>query len=463
VKSLPLADIQGLALRGYRLPCARYLLVEVLDGDAGRRLVGELSPQVTTGERWTRKPAATLNLAFTHAGLAALGLPRRSLESFPPEFAEGMRARAALLGDGGPSAPERWDAVWRDEPVHAWVAIHAASPQARDEAARRVTRLAEALGGPAALAVRWQDAELPVVAGRPALVEHFGFADGVGDVSFEGDGSADGTPGRGKLAAGGAWVPLATGEFLLGHRDEAGELPPAPVPHLLARNGTFLVHRKLHQNVATFRRYVERVGARYPGGAEKLAAKMVGRWRDGTPLVLSPHAPDPAIAADRRRLADFTYRDDADGARCPLGAHIRRVNPRDAQGFDGRLVNRHRLARRGLPYGEYVPEGAPVRDDDERGIHFVALAASLARQFEFVQQQWVQHGDGARQGNDRDPIAGSHAEGGNFMVQGVADPRDPPFLCAGLPSFVETRGGDYFFVPSITALRLIASGSVDPR
>jgi deferrochelatase/peroxidase EfeB len=139
------------------------------------------------------------------------------------------------------------------------------------------------------------------------------------------------------------------------------------------------------------------------------------------------------------------------------------VNPRDAHGFEGRLVNRHRLMRRGMPYGEYAPEGQPVRDDEERGIHFIGLAASLARQFEFVQQQWVEYGDGARQGNDRDPITGNHAGGGKFMIQGVADPKDPPFMCTDLPAFVELRGGDYFFVPSISALRLIASGGVDPR
>ena|SRR5205085_9701862 len=150
-----------------------------------------------------------------------------------------------------------------------------------------------------------------------------------------------------------------------------------------------------------------------------------------------------------------------DGTRCPIGAHVRRVNPRDAQGFNGRLVNRRRIMRRGLPYGQWTPEDQPARDEDEHGIIFMALNASLYRQFEFVQQQWINYGNDAMQGNDRDPIVGNHDGTGKFMIQGREDPQNPPFLCAKLPAFVEVRGGDYFFIPSLTALQLIASGKVD--
>ncbi len=118
--------------------------------------------------------------------------------------------------------------------------------------------------------------------------------------------------------------------------------------------------------------------------------------------------------------------------------------------------------RRGLPYGPYVPEGQPVRDEDDRGIIFMALGASLFRQFEFVQQQWVQYGNDAHQGNDKDVLLGNHGDRGKFVIQGT-DAGNPPFVCGHLPDFVELRGGDYFFLPSITALRMIASGSVDPR
>src|ERR1019366_3350862 len=113
----------------------------------------------------------------------------------------------------------------------------------------------------------------------------------------------------------GNWAPLATGEFILGYPDEAGELPVAPVPHLLANNGTFMVYRKLHENVATFRAYVDAQSSHYAGGKEKLAAKMVGRWRDGTPLELSPDTADAALAADPQRNVNFTYGQDIAGVR----------------------------------------------------------------------------------------------------------------------------------------------------
>jgi Dyp-type peroxidase family len=265
------------------------------------------------------------------------------------------------------------------------------------------------------------------------------------------------------LASDGRWEALATGEFLLGYADEAGELPVAPIPHLLGRNGTFMVYRKLHQNVATFRKYLDEKGKLYGGGKEKLAAKFVGRWRDGTPIELSPDEPNSGIVADRNRNTNFTYGGDPAGVRCPIGAHLRRVHPRDAFGFNGGLVNRRRIMRRGLPYGEYVPEGQPVRDEDEHGIIFMALNASIFRQFEFVQQQWIEYGNDAHQGNDKDLLVGNHDGTGKFMVQGTTDPKNPPFICGGLPSFVELRGGDYFFIPSLTALAMIATGTVDPR
>jgi Dyp-type peroxidase family len=270
-------------------------------------------------------------------------------------------------------------------------------------------------------------------------------------------------PGQGKLDKLGNWQTLATGEFLLGYADEAGELPVAPIPHLLGRNGTFMVYRKLHQNVAGFRSYLEEKGKQYAGGKEKLAAKFVGRWRDGTPLELSPDRPDPAIVADDHQNTNFTYGHDLSGTRCPLGAHIRRVHPRDAFGFNGGLVNRRRIMRRGLPYGEYVPEGQPVSDSDDRGIIFMVLNASIFRQFEFVQQQWIEYGNDAHQGNDKDLMLGNHERHGRFVIQGTGDPKNPPFICGGLPNFVELRGGDYFFIPSLTALAMMATNTVDPR
>ncbi|HEX4133873.1 MAG TPA: Dyp-type peroxidase [Bryobacteraceae bacterium] len=459
---IDVSDIQGFALKGYNFPHARYLLLELGEPDAARAFLLKLLEVITTGERWdvNKKPLSTVNIAFTHRGMIRLGLPLASLLSFPLEFQQGMRARADILGDTGRNSPENWDKVWHEGGVHAWLAVNARSPEALEECCGNMVRLMEDTKG--ALLVEAQDACAIQVEGKFSTQEHFGYTDGFGNPDFKGA-ERDCVPGQGKLDDMGNWQALATGEFLLGYADEAGELPVAPIPHLLGRNGTFMVYRKLHQNVATFRAYLEEKGKQYAGGKEKLAAKFVGRWRDGTPLERSPDRPDPAVVADKEQNTNFAYGGDLAGTRCPLGSHIRRVHPRDAFGFNGNLVNRRRIMRRGLPYGEYVPEGQPVSDTDDRGIVFMALNASIFRQFEFVQQQWIEYGNDAHQGNDKDLMLGNHEGRGKFAIQGTTDPKNPPFLCGGLPNFVELRGGDYFFIPSLTALAMMATNTVDPR
>ncbi len=459
---IDVSDIQGFALKGYNFPFARYLLLELGEPEAARALLLKLLDVITTGQRWDvdKKPMSTVNIAFTHKGLVRMDLPLASLLSFPLEFQQGMKARGDILGDTGWNGPGRWDGIWREERVHAWLAVNARSAGALEECCGDMLRLMDATQG--ARLLQAQDANALLIDGRISTKEHFGYTDGFGNPDFKGA-ERDCVPGQGKLDELGNWQALATGEFLLGYADEAGELPVAPIPHLLGHNGTFMVYRKLHQNVATFRAYLEEQGSRYPGGKEKLAAKFVGRWRDGTPLERSPHRPDPVIVADNSENTNFTYGDDAAGTRCPIGAHIRRVNPRDAAGFNGGLTNRRRIMRRGLPYGEWVPEGMPVSDDDERGIVFMVLNASIFRQFEFVQQQWIEYGNDARQGNDKDFLLGNHEGKGRFVIQGTTDPNNPPFICGALPNFVELRGGDYFFMPSLTALAMMATNSVDPR
>jgi Dyp-type peroxidase family len=460
MSTIDVSDVQGFALKGYNFPYARYLLLELLHPDSARKFIGAILPHITTGERWDHKPLTTLNVAFTHKGLVTLQLPVATLLSFPVEFQQGMKARGDILYDTGLNAPNHWDDVWQTDQVHVWLAVNAQTPEALSAACVELDSLMHETGG--ARLLQSQDAAAVFIEGKPSTREHFGYTDGFGNPDFKGA-ERGCVPGQGKLTKEGGWEALATGEFLLGYADEAGEIPVAPIPHLLARNGTFMVYRKLHQNVATFRHYLDTKGALYAGGKEKLASKFVGRWRDGTPVELSPDKADPAIVRDNNQNTNFTYGDDSTGARCPIGAHIRRVNPRDASGFNGQLINRRRIMRRGLPYGEYVPEGEAVSDSAEHGIVFMALNASISRQFEFVQQQWIEYGNDAHQGNDKDLMLGNHEGKGRFVVQGTTDPTNPPFICGGLPNFVELRGGDYFFMPSLTALQMIAADAVDPR
>jgi Dyp-type peroxidase family len=464
MSKLNATDIQGFVLRGYNLPYARYLFLHFGDAAKSRKLIGTLLGEITTGQKWDHgKPQSTLNIAFTHRGLVALELPTATLIGFPVEFQQGMRMRADILGDTGLNAPERWDAVWRDDgderQVHAWLAIQGQTMQAIEE---RCVKLREVFAESGATLLDAQDAASQMVNGAANTKEHFGYTDGFGNPDYLGV-ERSSQPGQGKLMPDGSWAPLATGELLLGYADEAGELPVAPVPHLLAANGTFMVYRKLHQNLATFRGYLDAQAKLYGGGKEKLAAKFIGRWRDGTPLEVSPDREDQSLVLDPARNTNFTYGADGDGKRCPVGAHMRRVHPRDAFGFSGRLINRRRITRRGLPYGRFADEGEMVSDAEDRGVIFMALNASISRQFEFVQQQWIEYGNDAHQGNDKDMLMGNHGGEGKFVVQGDRSAANPPFVCAGLPNFVELRGGDYFFLPSITALGMIAMGLVDPR
>ncbi len=496
-EKLDLADIQGNIIRAYGrfgFPKARYFFLRIDDGDQGRDLVGTLLERVTTSVSWgptgvIPKPEATLNIAFTYSGLKALGLPTSALVGFPEEFIMGMQRRKAILGDDGASDPERWDPVWAKE-VHVWLSINGQTPADVEDLYAWVTARIERSGGGIVLLtghrgdagrsdLPYQDGSILYENGEPTAKEHFGYTDGIGDPVFEGQISQEyRVAGRGKLTRAGGWARLATGEFLLGHPDEAHECPPAPAPLLLSRNGTFMAYRKLHENVASFERLLDAHAESFPGGRELLAAKFSGRWRDnGAPLV---SAPDPAskaewdkryAAADKRTrdkmLADFRF--DLEGGRCPVGAHIRRNNPRASLEFGregafdtpGALDNRRRILRRGLPYGSVTDRS---RDDGNHGIIFMALNASIRRQFEFVQQQWINYANDFKLGNDKDVLIGNHDAGcpGKAVIEADPGLGKPPYFVKDLPRLVETRGGEYFFVPSMTALRMIAAGLVDP-
>ena len=338
-------------LRAYKHPFARHLYFRVVDAQAARAGLAALLPEVDHSGDWGKeKPKSTLNVAFSYSGLAAIGVSEKTLAGFPIAFRMGMRARAAVLGDTGKSAPDCWESdVWKDG-VHVLVSVYS-----DDETHLELeAKWAVEVFGKGVTLVGSQDAALLKIDGEITRKEHFGFTDGLGTADIDGA-NLPSTPGSGKLDGQGQWTGLAPGELLYGYRDEANEFPDTPNPPSFVQNGTFLVYRKLRENVTVFRDYLSRHGARYSGGEELLAAKMVGRFRDGTPLAVSPFEPDPKLVADPNRNNDFRYGDDPEGAKCPIGAHIRRTRPRDALGFDGKLADRRRLQRRGMPYGKPLP------------------------------------------------------------------------------------------------------------
>ncbi|MEI9928915.1 MAG: hypothetical protein WDN44_16045 [Sphingomonas sp.] len=478
------------------------------------------------GEVQLIKPKVALNVAFTFYGLLALGVPTRTLRAMPDEFIDGMEARAPMLGDSPflDKRDAVWRNSQGENRVHLLISMNAemnpdGTPVAElEEETRWLEKLcADSEGGVVLLSGTGPDdapfQEMSAVLrddnGQlwPTNKEHFGLSDGFGDPVFEGQLSGEAERlrmiGGGKivpdLKAPGSqgWAPIATGEFLLGYSDEAQEIPGAAMPIEFSRNGTFMAYRKLHENVASFAAYIDEQGQRYAAtfgiadpeeARETVLAKLVGRWSNGVPLMAAPTWADlqkfnAALAAaqaakDKPKLAqialeftNFNYRDDPAGTTCPVTSHLRRANPRDMldpnytspdpKAWDGSaLVNRRRILRRGLPYGQADPK-APT-DDGEHGIIFLAICSSLFRQFEFVQQQWMQYGLDFNSGSDTCPIVGNHDTEEKLVI--TTDPATgrQPFLCERIPQFVEPRGGDYFFIPSMTALRMIGMGIIDP-
>jgi Dyp-type peroxidase family len=415
------------------------------------------------------------NVAFTYRGLSKLGIAPDILSSFPSEFIQGMRARADVNHDYGRSAPERWEKPWRDGAVDIWIGVYASSEAARNRQRRELARHLKAFGMridgfdlPRQLTADGTPVWIKDPATQPALgqaVEHFGFGDGISNPPVKGlarSRSLQSYPG-GKIDGNGKWQPLAAGEFLYGYLDEIGEVPAGPTPADIGCNGSFLVLRKLSQDVDAFRAYMVAQAKRHGVPPDQLAAKLVGKTRDGMSLV----APE----ADHR--SDFRYAGDDQGLVCPLGSHVRRANPRDSLGFQTLLVDRHRILRRGIPYGELVPRTRKMDDvnppdtrsgADEpypgQGLMFLALNVDIRRQFEFVQSQWINFGNDLHQGSDRDPIIGArdpHRPEHNRTVL-LTDTDDGVAVCAEIPSFVETRGGDYFFLPGLNAYAAIANG-----
>ncbi|MGH3811665.1 MAG: Dyp-type peroxidase [Pseudonocardiaceae bacterium] len=431
-ESLEREDIQGLVIRGYRMPLAAYVFYRFTGADLARSWLGNMVDPVTTAAEWDDKPTWCANVGLTYVGLEALGLPAPFLVSFPEDFRQGMAARAASrLGDVGVDLPEHWDA----SPPFASSGVHAVllvSAREKEEVKDRVAAFEQASVACGLERVGYQ----PAAALGPdhsSDREHFGFRDGISQPTIRGSGLED-SEHADRLA-------VAPGEFVLGYPDELGNRP-MPSPEPLGRNGSYGVYRKLQQHVAVFRDYVQN-----KDDGDLLAAKLMGRWPSGAPVALATDADDPALAADPDRNNRFRYNEDPLGFACPRGAHVRRMQPRDETGSSRRRL----LLRRGLAYGDELPEGAP--DDGKRGLVGLFLNASIERQFEFVQRKWSNRGQFDGLSNEPDPITGP--DGRDFTWQRRTGPR----RFTSLPRFVTVCGGEYFFLPSITAMRFLSNPS----
>lgn len=484
-------DVQGLVRFGYgSLTEAVFLLLRIRDAGAASAWLS--SAPVTSAVQLDRAPSTALQIALTRPGLEALRVPPDILASFADEFNSGMcgeENRSRRLGDIGPSSPEHWKWGTGGKTPHLLVMLYAQKGQ--------LASFAAAIRNSAWQAAFELLAELPT--SDLEGVEPFGFADGISQPTLD-------------------WQQVRTaeaqlrytnlsclGEFLLGYQNEYGrytdrplvaadqnnsELPDAPdAPGMrdLGRNGTYLVLRQLQQDVRGFWSFVNAQSNGDAQERERMAWRMVGRTRKGDPLEDISQQTIAGVSASEPPNR-FTYDADSRGIRCPFGAHIRRANPRNADfppgtggivsqllhnlgftspGFREDIISStrfHRLLRRGREYGPGLsPEQAlqpGYPDNEEHGIQFVCLNANISRQFEFVQGAWLTNtkfngmtGESDTLLGTRQPVPGCHVTDNLLLPQqqGLAQ------RVSHVPQFVTVRGGAYFFLPGITALKFMCS------
>ena len=480
--ALDLAEIQGFILRAYRMPMVRHFLLTVGIAAQARRQLGRLvsgdesgAPQVTTAADWhvgfgpgpgdhpaeapRRKPDYCLNIGITWPGLVALEMQERaptlSFKSFGA-FVEGAAPRAESVGDTGASSAQNWVGGFGKGHDHVLVTLHAISSEAMQSYSDKLCAwLAE---GNAFREIWRQDGVVLMEMKDGQLVPtnkvHFGYADGISMTTIRG-GPENYLPDHQQ--------PCEPWLFVL--RDDAVNYA-VPEPRRLGLNGSFAVFKKIETDVVGFENFLQ--SNRHIMDPELLAAKMCGRWRNGVPLALSPETDSPAGGLSPEQLNNFEYVNadgsgDPKGICCPVGSHIRRANPRGqpiaGQGLPGGSNNNHRLIRRLLPYGPMYDPGKPY-DGVERGILGYFINSNIENQYEFVLRRWVNDSEfaGAVRLDPRakDPLVGAQNPTESIFVMPQADGR-PAIEVTGLLSFATTKAAAYVFLPSITAIKFIAS------
>jgi Dyp-type peroxidase family len=431
-------DIQHILLTRAPALTGRYEFLSFDDPAGGRMWLARILDKVQSAKDAGATFASNnrwVTVAFTWNGLKALGLDIPFLESFPPEFKQGMVARAEILGDTGANAPEHWTAEMASPDLHAIVILFARDAEERVRCEGEHKKLLLECPGVRVLSSLDLEATPPFDYAH----DHFGYRDRLSQPVIEGSGEEP-TPGSGG--------PLKAGEFILGYPDEEGNISGQPQPDILARNGSYMAYRRLEEHVGAFRDFLRQHGMT-KDDQELVAAKLMGRWRSGAPLVLAPDRDDPALGANQERNNNFNYKnEDPHGYAVPLGSHCRRMNPRDTAAN----MNRRRMIRRGATYGPHLAEDA-TEDGQERGIAAFVICASLVRQFEFAQNVWANDRNFHELGNERDPIIGNQDGTLEFKIPN----RPIRKTLKSLPAFTSVRGGAYFFLPGLKALKYLAS------
>ena len=436
--AVDLHDIQATVLRYRPEPYfGTHFFLHINDAQGGREFLRRLAPHIRSAADWWNAEDAWIAVAISYTGLGALGVPEDSLQSFPEAFRVGMAARAEKLRDYGVNDPKNWDPPFGSGQIH----IQVSTISDTKEKWRRIMETAcqqyQGFSGVTVLLI--QD-----FGAQPGSLNSLGYKDSIGQPAIEGSG-VEPLPGQGQA--------IKAGEFILGYPGESGFPLAIPQPEVLGRNGTYVGLRKYQSRVGAFNRFL-RENCQTDQERELLAAKLVGRWRSGAPLTLAPTEDNAALGDDPQRNNDFTYTGDPQGKRAPLGCHMRRMNPRDTKMPVLTDVNIHRIIRRSTTYGPPYDRNAMSEHDDEveRGIYFLFISAKAMNTLEFLQQEWINDGNFMNLGGERDPIVGLQEEGARFTI-----PKEPVrHRIHGIETFNVLRGGEYLFMPSLTALNWLA-------
>lgn len=438
--TLNLADIQALILRSRPEPYVGiHAMLHVDEAKGGRDLVARLAQHVPSAEGWTDDMPAWLGVAISHAGLRALGLPEASLASFPLAFQQGMAGRAAQLRDEGENAPETWEDAFQGDACHIALTIFARDTAELDRVRQQAMEALQQSSGVTLIGTHEFGAD-------EEAKNPFGYRDSISQPTVAGAG-VDPDPGDERA--------IAAGEFILGENSESGAPVAMPAPDILGRNGSFVVLRKYESRAGAFNDFL-RAHSRGDADEDWLGAKMFGRWRSGAPLNLSPDHDDPALGAARGQNNDFDFADDAKGLICPHSAHMRRMNPRGSKLAILTDQNIHRIIRRSSTFGPKWRRDMTAADDAkaESGLYFIFISARAYDTIEFLQQEWINRGNFLDLGVERDPIVGLHVQPGRFTI-----PAEPVRRRVdGVTTFNRLRGGEYMFMPSLSALKWIGQG-----
>lgn len=463
-----LSQIQGFLVRDYKeMPFSKYFLLQVVDANKAKNFVKETAQKITTINSEINNDC--LNIGFTSFGLEALGLSQKNIRTFSREFREGMVTphRQRLLGDLNGNDPKNWN--WgnpENDAVHIILMIFNNSEENLNIRAQQLRGQLPQNGLKEILVL-----DAPAF---PEGKEHFGFRESISQPAIIGSG-----------VTGIKNDNIEAGEFVMGYKNEYDVYPDSPLlkekqgnENLLSddvggtgnkdlgRNGTYFVLRQLKEDVDGFWDFLNEKsknadGSLNPEESTRLAAKMMGRWPGGAPLVKFPDK-DPGVLSNDN---DFNYIEtDKLGLKCPFGSHIRRTNPRDNFEETGpseslKLTRKHRIMRRVRSYGEtFTATATHHTPKGEVGILFGCFVADISRQFEFIQYTWANYPKFKQLYSDPDPFIGVNENPGKGVEQQFTIPQPTANkYITGLKNFVTVKGGSYFFFPSVNVVEFLGT------